>query len=85
MMSTAPGAVIRVEELRIRVPGLSRDAAHALGERVAALVARGLADLDDSVDLGALQLRVPVGRTELMPERVADAIVQSISDEAARR
>jgi hypothetical protein len=50
---------VRIEELRLRVPGLSAEQARALALNVAQRVADGLPADGPARRLGALHLRVP--------------------------
>jgi hypothetical protein len=70
-------ATIQIHDLRLRVPGLSREQARQLGETVA----RRLADVHlsgtSASSISALSLRVPVG-APVSVDRLAHNIVAGI-------
>jgi len=70
-----------IEELFLRLPGLSRDAARAISREVAERVGAGLAEALPSRSLGALDLRLTVragASRDEMVESVADAILGAL-------
>ena len=73
---------VRIDELRLRVPGLSAAQARELATNVAQRVADGLPPGGAARRLGALQVRVPAApatsRKGLEP-RVADAILKGLT------
>ncbi len=74
--------VVRIEEMRLRIPGLSREEASALGQRVAELLAEQLPRTARAQQLGALNLRtsIPLGTPrEKLPELIVQAIKQSLA------
>jgi hypothetical protein len=72
---------VRIEEMRLRVPGLSADEVHGLGEEVARRVVDGLPGGHGSRRLGALSLRVtvPEGTSrDRMASLIAEAILRGV-------
>lgn len=72
---------VHIEELRLRVPGLTELEARRLGEEVARRVAYALPAGRRGTDLGLLELRVslPVGMPkELLAERIAEGILKNL-------
>jgi hypothetical protein len=70
---------VHIDELVLRIPGLSAAEARTLGERVAERVGEQLAAIGGSRNLHALDLRLtmPAGRqrTDAIIDHIADAIV----------
>ena len=77
-----PGDRVIIEELFLRLPGLTRDEARAISRDVAARVGDGLAGALPPRSLGALDLRLALragaSRDELV-DRVACAILGALS------
>ena len=75
------GETLRIEEMQLRVPGLSAEEGHTLGQEVAHRVADGLPDQVRPLQLSALDLRVtvPTGtpRGRLAPS-IAEAILKGL-------
>lgn len=72
---------VRIEQMRLRVPGLSAEEAHGLGKDVARRVADGLPERIGKQNLGALGLRVTVPKgtpRDQMAALVAEAILQGM-------
>jgi hypothetical protein len=72
---------VRIDELRLRVPGLSEPEARRLGEDVARRVADGLAAHGRVEHLGLLDLRIsmPSGVSkERLAERIAEEILKKL-------
>ena len=70
-----------IEELFLRLPGLSRDAARAISREVAERVGAGLAEALPAHSLGALDLRLTVragASRDEMVESVANAILGAL-------
>jgi hypothetical protein len=74
-----PRETVRIDELHLRVPGLSRGAAHDLAQSVARKVAQSLGGDGRSARLGALEIRAtaPAG-TPI--NRLADVIAAAVSE-----
>jgi hypothetical protein len=76
-----PGETVRIDELHLRVPGLSADEARRLGEEVARRVADALPVEGRVEHLGALDLRLTVAygtpRDRLAAE-IARVILQKL-------
>jgi len=71
-----------IEELFLRLPGLSRDAARAISREVAERVGAGLAEALPPRSLGALDLRLTVragASRDEMVESVAYAILGALA------
>jgi len=68
---------IRIEELHLRVPGLSREEARRLAEDVARLVAEALPASGRSERLGALDIRTSIP-SATPRDRLASLIAGSI-------
>lgn len=81
-MSEPAGGIVRVQELALRLPGVGVERARAIGERVAHLVAEGLAANAGLTDLGAVELKVQLHPWEVTPERLADAVTRAIEGHA---
>jgi hypothetical protein len=72
---------VRIDQLRLRVPGLGSEAAARLGQDVCRRVAAGLPTDAGPRHLGALQLRVeaPVGTSQTrLAETIASAILERL-------
>jgi len=72
---------VTIDELVLRVPGLSADDARRVAADVARRVGHGLAAALPAASLGALELRVevPAGTPpELLAERLAHAILKGL-------
>lgn len=77
-----PGDRVIIEELFLRLPGLSRDAARAISREVAERVGAGLAEALPPRSLGALDLRLTVragASRDEMVESVANAILGALA------
>ncbi len=76
-----PGETVRIDELHLRVPGLSAEEARRLGEEVAWRMADALPVEGRVEHLGALDLRltVPSGTPrDRLAEEIARAILQKL-------
>jgi len=75
-----PSDEIRIDQLRLRVPGLTEQEAHKLGEEVARRVADALPAQSRVEHLGLLDLRisVPTGTPK-------DQLAQHIAEEILKR
>lgn len=71
------GETLRIEQLRLRIPGLSGEEARELGSEVAQRVADGLPTGAGPQQLGALDLRVmlPTGTER---DRLATLIAEAV-------
>ena len=69
--------VVRIDELRLAVPGLSHAAAQRLSQEVARRLADRLPVMVPPLQLSAVQLRLPIGANATV-EQMADAIVAGI-------
>lgn len=67
----------RIDELRLRVPGLSRDQAEAVGREIANRLADGLAGRDVTAHLGHVDLRVRAPH-DAGPDRLAEVVARTI-------
>lgn len=73
---------VRIDELRLRIPGLSLEEARRLGDEVAHRVANGLEDHGRIEQLGALDLRlhIPAGTPRAqLAQRIAQIILSTLS------
>lgn len=73
--------IVKIEEMRLRVPGISADEARGLGEEVARRIADGLPVVNGTRQLGALRLRVtvPEGTSrDQMASLIAETILRGI-------
>ena len=68
---------VRIDELSLRVAGLSRDEAHAVGREVADRLADGLADRGAAAHLGRVDLRVRAPRGA-GADRLAGVVVRTV-------
>ncbi len=76
-----PSDEIRIDQLRLRVPGLTAQEAHKLGEEVARRVADALPSYGRVEHLASLDLRifVPSGTPkDRLAERIAHEILRRI-------
>jgi hypothetical protein len=76
-----PGETVRIGELHLRVPGLSREEARQMGEEVARRVADGLPSCGCVSQLGALDLRLSIPRAtprDRLAENIAQAIIEKL-------
>ena len=76
-----PAETVRIDDLHLRVPGVSADEARRLGEEVARLVAEDLSVQGRVEHLGALDLRLSIApRTprDRLAEEIARAIVEKL-------
>jgi hypothetical protein len=64
---------VRINELRLRVPGLSAEEGRSMGEELAQALAQGLPRQSTSQELGALNLRVMVASGVSRNQVVAEA------------
>jgi len=78
-----PADRVIIEELFLRLPGLTRDEARAISRDVAERVGRGLAEAMPSRSLGALELRLTVRAGASRDEMVED-VARSILEALAR-
>jgi hypothetical protein len=72
---------IRIDELRLRVPGLTREQAYLLGQEVAQRLAVELSASTRTQQLGVLNLRVnlePGTPRERLGELIAQAVTRSL-------
>jgi hypothetical protein len=72
---------IRIDELHLRVPGLSREEARQLGEEVALRLATDLRGSARSQHLGSLELRTTVAQgasRDELTRQIADAIRRAL-------
>ena len=77
-----PADRVVIEELFLRLPGLSREAARAISREVAERVGAGLAETLPPRSLGALDLRLTVragASRDEMVDSVARAILGALS------
>ena len=71
-----------IEELHLRVPGISAEEAQQLGQRVALLLAERLPHSAHSQHLGALDLRTTIAEgtpRERLAEIIASEITKSLA------
>ena len=68
---------IRIDQLRLRVPGLTEQEGHKLGEEVAQRVADALPLYGRVEHLGSLDLRIFI-RSDTSKERLAERIAEEI-------
>jgi hypothetical protein len=76
-----PAETVRIDDLHLRVPGVSAEEARQLGEEVARLVAEDLSVQGRVEHLGALDLRVSVAQgmpRNRLAEEIARAIVETL-------
>ena len=78
-----PSDRVVIEELFIRLPGITREAARAISRDVAERVGRGLADAMPPRSLGALDLRLTV-RPGASRDEIVDQVSRSILGALAR-
>jgi len=72
--------VIRIDELRLRVPGLSEDEARKLAVEVTRRIAERILEAGKEFSLGRLDLRISV------PQGIGrDRLAKEISEEILRR
>lgn len=71
------GEILRIKELRLRIPGLSAEEARGLGDEVAQRIADRLPDGARPQQLGALDLRVMVP-TGTERDRLALLIAEAV-------
>lgn len=73
---------VRIEEMRLRIPGLSAEEARTLGQDVARLLSEQLPRSGPTRHLGLLDLRtnIPQGTPR---DRLAELIVQAIKKSLA--
>ena len=76
-----PGEAVRIDELRLRVPGLSAEEGRALGTEVARRISEALPQQGRAEHLGALEVRlaIPAGTpANRLAERVAEEIAKRL-------
>ena len=76
-----PSDEIRIDQLRLRIPGLTEQEARTLGEEIAQRVAGSLPAHGRTEHLGSLDLRifVPTGTSrDRLAERIAEEILKRL-------
>ena len=76
------GAEVRIDELVIRVPGLTREEAREFAQQVAKLLVAKLSSGAESRHYGAIRVkaRMPAGTSKAkLAELVSDEIAESLS------
>ena len=76
-----PAETVRIDDLHLRVPGVSAEEARQLGEEVARRVAEELSVQGRVEHLGALDLRLSVPKgmpRDRLSEEIARAIIEKL-------